>query len=151
MKKFGWAILLLVMLVAFSAKLALSESNDNYYIDGNTKVLWDERMLTQYPDVAYIHVGHDVDKFIVQVSSDTYGPLDMEVTSPSGTTVYDYYSTQCELHNMKKLITVKKYGAGVYTVKVFHGNTANIGYLLTIKGPNAIGLDEGDGGCSANP
>ncbi len=49
---------------------------------------------------------------------------------------------------LKKLITTKKYGTGVYTVKVFHANTANIGYTLTIKGPNAIGIGEGDGGCT---
>ena len=148
MKKLGLVLLVLLVFTVFAAQVARAETNDNYYVNADTKTIWDERMLTQYPDVAYVHVGNNVDRFIVEIESGTNGPLDMTILSPTGVTVYDLYDTSPDQHDLKKLITTKRYGTGVYTVKVFHANTANIGYTITIKGPNAIGLGESDGGCN---
>jgi len=149
MKKLLLGLLLCGIILTLLGNLGFAETNINYRVTGDTGVLWDERMLTQFPDVVYIHVGHDVDKFFIQVDSTTYGPLDLTVIAPNGETVYDYYSMCVDNHNMRRLVSIKKYGTGIYTAKVFQAHTANIGYVFTLKGPKALGPDELEPTCGS--
>ena len=151
MRKKAFPLVMIGVILVLLAGAVFSASQDHYYVTQETKVIWDKRMPDHFPDKAYIHVDNGVEKFMVTIDSSTPGPLDLTILSPNGQTVYDYYSMDEGRHDLGTVIDTKKYGFGKYLVKIYQAHTTNIGYLITVKGPRAIGLDDFGPGCTGTP
>ncbi|MCL5037728.1 MAG: hypothetical protein M1269_11525 [Chloroflexi bacterium] len=135
MRKSLFIILAVGIIVAGICGIVYAADTINYQITPTTTLLWDMRMVTHFPDVAYVHVDPGVEKFGIQVETDAPGPICLEVTAPNNEVIYNLYDTSPAPHDLGQAFCAKKHGTGTYKIRVFQAHTAPLTYTLILTGP----------------
>ncbi|MCD6310279.1 MAG: hypothetical protein J7M18_06155 [Candidatus Eremiobacteraeota bacterium] len=136
MKKSLVVVLIIgVMLVGICSLAYATTTKINYYITPFTKLLWEERIVSHFPDVAYVHVERGVEKFGIHLKTDAPGPVCLQIIAPNNQCVYDLYDFSEPPHTLGKDFRASEYGTGRYTIRVYHANTAPLTYTLVLSGP----------------